>query len=293
MAPRVGICILPEHRWEKARELWIRAEEYGFEHAWTYDHLAWRSLADGPWFASVPTLTAAAAVTSRIRLGTFVASPNFRHPVTFAKEVITLDDVSGGRFTLGLGAGGTGVDATVLGGQVLEPRKRSERFEEFVCQLDDLLTSPATDADGEWFTAVDARMIPGCVQSPRVPFAIAANGPRMMRLAVARGQAWVTTGKTEGADGLDAWWRGVAELGQRLDDELERSGRAPESLDRILSLDASGTVALTSAEYYRDCVGRASDLGFTDVVIHWPRPSGVYAADEAVLEQIAAEGLSR
>src|SRR6478609_266858 len=172
---RVGIVILPEFRWAQARERWIRAEEYGFDHAWTYDHLAWRSLADGPWFASVPTLTAAAAVTSRIRLGTFVASPNFRHPVPFAKEVMTVDDVSDGRFTLGLGAGGTGVDATVLGGDVLEPAARSSRLEEFVGQLDSLLTEPRTDADGAWFTAVDARMIPGCIQQPRVPFVIAAN----------------------------------------------------------------------------------------------------------------------
>lgn len=91
------------------------AEEYGFHHAWTYDHLGWRSLVDKPWFDAVPTLTAAATVTSKIRLGTLVASPNFRHPAHFARELTALDDVSDGRFSVGLGAGGVGFDATVLG----------------------------------------------------------------------------------------------------------------------------------------------------------------------------------
>ena len=94
---------------------WRRAEELGFDHAWTYDHLAWRSLRDGPWFGAIPTLTAAAMVTDRIRLGTLVASPNFRHPVPFAKELMTLDDISGGRLAAGIGAGGTGWDAAMLG----------------------------------------------------------------------------------------------------------------------------------------------------------------------------------
>ncbi|HZI97226.1 MAG TPA: LLM class flavin-dependent oxidoreductase, partial [Actinomycetales bacterium] len=109
---RIGVVVLPQQRWAEAAARWRALEDMGFDHAWTYDHLAWRSLADEPWFATVPTLTAAALVTSRIRLGTWVASPNYRHPVTFAKELMSLDDVSGGRFELGIGAGGIGFDAT-------------------------------------------------------------------------------------------------------------------------------------------------------------------------------------
>ncbi len=82
---RVGVLILPEHHWSDAAEKWSRAEALGFDHAWTYDHIAWGDLRDSTWFAAVPTLAAAATVTSRIRLGTLVASPNFRHPVPFAR----------------------------------------------------------------------------------------------------------------------------------------------------------------------------------------------------------------
>jgi alkanesulfonate monooxygenase SsuD/methylene tetrahydromethanopterin reductase-like flavin-dependent oxidoreductase (luciferase family) len=235
----------------------------------------------------MPTLTAAAGVTSRIRLGTFVASPNYRHPVPFAKEVMTLDDVSGGRLILGLGAGGTGVDATVLGGEVLPPGPRTDRFTDFVESLDALLTAQATTREGPWFDAVDARMIPGCVQQPRVPFLVAANGPRTMRLAAAHGQGWVTTGPADAGD-LDAWWRGVGELSGRFTDTLEASGHAPGALDRYLSLDSSGSPVLTSVDLYEESVGRAAELGFTDVVVHWPRESGVYAASESVLDEVAS-----
>src|SRR5881227_993731 len=131
-AVRLGVVILPELRWPAARSLWRRAEELGFAHAWTYDHLAWRSLRDSAWFGAVPTLTAAAMATERIRLGTLVASPNFRHPVPLAKELMTLDDISGGRLTLGIGAGGEGWDATMLGHPAWSRPERADRFAEFV-----------------------------------------------------------------------------------------------------------------------------------------------------------------
>ena len=89
---------------------------------------------------------------------TWVASPNYRHSVPFAKEVMSLDDVSGGRFVLGIGAGGTGWDARVLGQPESTPRERVERLEEFVSLLDLLLTQPSTTWRGRWFEAVEARM---------------------------------------------------------------------------------------------------------------------------------------
>jgi alkanesulfonate monooxygenase SsuD/methylene tetrahydromethanopterin reductase-like flavin-dependent oxidoreductase (luciferase family) len=288
---RVGVIVLPEHRWSDAAHRWRRLDEWGFDSAWTYDHLAWRSLADGPWFATVPTLAAAAGVTSRIRLGTFVASPNFRHPVPFAKELMGLDDISGGRFVLGVGAGGTGFDASVLGTNELSAGERVDRFAEFVELLDRLLTSPRTSYDGTWFRAVNARMIPGCVQKPRLPFVVAANGPKSMQVAATHGQAWVTTGVTPVEDGEERWWSGVANAISRMNAALETVRRDPTGFERYLSLDASGTLALSSVERLRDTIGRAESLGFAEVVVHWPRPDGVYAGDEAVLEQVAAEVL--
>ena len=288
---RVGVIVLPELPWVQAREQWRRLDEWGFHSAWTYDHLAWRTLADGPWFATVPTLAAAALVTTRIRLGTFVASPNFRHPVPFAKELMTLDDLSGGRFTLGVGAGSTGVDARVLGDGDLTAGERVERFGEFVELLDLLLTGDHTTYDGTWFAAHDARMMPGCVQRPRLPFVVAANGPRAMQVAAKHGQGWVTTGVTSGDDGEALWWAALEEVNERLDEALAAEDRAPIDIDRVLSVDGSGAFGLSSVEHFSDVLGRADQLGFDEVVVHWPRPDGVYAGDPGALEAVAVDVL--
>lgn len=161
---RLSTVILPVRRWsEGGRERWQRAEQLGFHTAYTYDHLTWRvPFRDGPWFGAVPTLTAAAATTSRLRLGTLVTSPNFRHPVPLAKDLITLDDLSDGRLTLGIGAGGSGFDATVLGGQPWTPRERADRFAEFVPLLHRLLTEDEVSAEGTYYTAHEARGLRLC-----------------------------------------------------------------------------------------------------------------------------------
>ena len=284
---RYGIVILPQDNWPEARRKWMLAEELGFDHAWIYDHLSWRSLADQPWGATIPTLAAAAAATSRIRLGTFVASPNFRHPVPFAKELATVDDIAGGRLLLGIGSGGTGFDAFVLGQPEYTPRQRHERFTEFVTGLDTLLRFETAPQDagvsftGDWFTAVNARMVGVPAQTPRVPFVLAANGPKGLALVARFGQGWVTTGP-EGVTG-DEWWQSITDLTKRLDDALEKEGRDPLSVDRYLSLDSGGTYSLSSTAAFEDLAGRAADLGFTDVISHWPRPDGIYAGSEDVL----------
>jgi alkanesulfonate monooxygenase SsuD/methylene tetrahydromethanopterin reductase-like flavin-dependent oxidoreductase (luciferase family) len=282
---RIGIAILPDQRWSVSARRWRLADEYGFDHAWTYDHLGWRDLVDGPWFDAVATLTAAAGVTRRIRLGTYVASPNFRHPVHFAREVTALDDISQGRMLLGVGAGGTGYDSAVLGGPELTPRRRVDRFAEFLELLDTILRTGSTTWRGEYYAAVDARSEPGPVQQPRPPFVVAANGPRTLRLAARYGDGWVTTGTD--ADDEDAWWRSVAEASGRLDEALDATGRPRESIDRYLDLDSSPVYSMSSVEAFTDAIGRAARLGFTDAISHWPRASSWYAGDEKVVESVA------
>lgn len=289
---RVGIEILPEHRWWVAEPKWRAAEEYGFHHAWTYDHLGWRTLVDGPWFGAVPTLTAAAMVTSRIRLGTWVATPNFRHPVPFARELTTLDDVSDGRFILGVGAGGLGYDTQVMGDTSLPPKQRVDRFGEFVELLDLLLRQDRTTWQGEYFEAVEARMAPGCVQRPRLPFVVAANGPRTMRIAARYGAGWVTTGaERSSVVSMSEWWPSVVEKVDKFNEVLAAEGRAPGTIDRFLNLDAAPENVLASVEFFRDVLGQAERLGFTDVTVPWPRHDGVYAGSEQLVEDIAAEVL--
>jgi len=285
---RFGLTILPEHRWSDAAPMWRRAEELGFDHAWTYDHLVWGGLPDSPWFGTIPTLTAAAMVTSTIRLGTFVTSPNYRHPVTFMRDLLALDDISGGRLVCGIGAGGD-IDNAILGGEPLTPKERFDRLSEFTGLLDRLLTQDHVSHLGTHFSAVDARTRPGPVQRPRIPFVMAANGPRSLRLAVEYGAGWVTTGPK--VEALDDWWAALTRLGGRLDEALAAAGRDSATLERHLSLDSSPQFALESVGAFEEMVGRADELGFTDVITHWPRPDGPYAGDVSVLESVASEAI--
>ncbi|MFM9551485.1 LLM class flavin-dependent oxidoreductase [Streptomyces caniscabiei] len=294
MSLRLSTVILPYLRWhEGGRDTWQRAEQLGFHTAFTYDHLSWRTFRDGPWFGAVPTLTAAAAVTDHIRLGTLVTSPNFRHPVTLAKELISLDDISGGRLTLGIGAGGTGFDATALGQEPWTPRERADRLAEFVPLLDRLLTEDSVSYEGDHYSAHEARNIPGCVQRPRLPFAVAATGPRGMGLAARYGQAWVTTGDPKVFETGTPEQSVHAIRGQveKLADTAAAVGRDAARLDKILltGFTPDRGRPLESLDAFVDFAGRHAELGITDLVIHWPIPDSDFAANEKIFERIAME----
>ncbi|HZO63703.1 MAG TPA: LLM class flavin-dependent oxidoreductase [Kribbellaceae bacterium] len=292
---RFGIVILPEYRWSEAAPRWRAAEQLGFDKAWTYDHLSWHALQDSPWYGTVPTLTAAALVTTRIRLGTFVTSPNFRHPLTLTRELLALDDISGGRFDCGIGSGG-GIDSRILGGPEMSPRQLVDRLTEFVVLLDRLLTTDRVDHSGEYFSTRNGRTVPGCVQRPRVPFVIAASGPRSQALAAEYGAGWVTTGRRgpgSPAQEMDEWFAKSASLNRRMDEILQERGREPGEVDRHLLLDTSPRYSLTSVAAFEEMTGRAAEAGFTDVIAHWPRADGVYAGTVDVLESVAAEVMPR
>ncbi|MGW6527062.1 LLM class flavin-dependent oxidoreductase [Streptomyces venezuelae] len=301
MSLRLSTVILPVHRWnEGGREQWLRAGELGFHTAYTYDHLAWRTFRDGPWFGAVPTLTAAATVTERLRLGTLVTSPNFRHPVTLAKELISLDDISGGRITLGIGAGGNGFDATTLlkgDEEPWTPRERADRFGEFVPLLDRLLTEDAVTYEGTFYSAREARNIPGCAQRPRLPFAVAATGPRGLRLAARHGQAWVTTGDPKLYESGTPEESREAIRGQvdKLGKACAEAGRDVAELDKILltGFTPDRNRPLESLDAFVDFAGRHQELGFTELAVHWPIPGSDFAADQSVFEQIATEAIAQ
>ncbi|MFI5757238.1 LLM class flavin-dependent oxidoreductase [Streptomyces sp. NPDC051569] len=294
---RLSTMILSVRRWrDGGRDQWVRAERLGFHAAYTYDHLSWRSLRDRTWFGAIPTLTAAAGVTERLRLGTMVTSPNFRHPVTLAKELISLDDISGGRITLGIGAGAAGFDATVLGQEVWPPKERADRFAEFVPLLDRLLTEDVVSYDGTFYSAFEARGIPGCVQRPRIPFAVAATGPKALRVAARHGQAWVTTGD------MRLWQNGgtpeqsliaIRDQLARLGDTCAAEGRDVADLDRILVTGFTPDRPLDSLDAFVEFAGQYKALGFTEIVLHAPVPDSMFEASEEVFERIATEGLAQ
>jgi alkanesulfonate monooxygenase SsuD/methylene tetrahydromethanopterin reductase-like flavin-dependent oxidoreductase (luciferase family) len=246
-------------------------------------------LRDASWFAAVPTLAAAGMVTSAIRLGTLVASPNFRHPVPFARELLTLDDLTGGRLTVGIGAGAEGWDTTVLGNEPWSMTERQDRFGEFVDLLDLLLTRRAVTFEGRYWSALEARTYPGCVQQPRVPFALAATGPKSMRVAARHASVWVTNGDRthEGPPVPPGDGAAVVERQMRLFAEAcEAEDRDPAAVDKLVLTGPLLDTGLGSVDSFRAVVDAYAAVGVTDLVVPWPRPEPPYAGDESILERI-------
>lgn len=277
---RIGVVMLPADPWPQAQDRARHLEELGFAHLWTYDHLSWRRFRDGPWFGAIPWLTGIAAATSRIGLGTLVASPNFRHPVTLAKDAMTLDHISDGRLTLGIGAGGIGFDATVFGDPVLTPGQRAERLADFLDVLDGLLSTPTYSSDNARYPVEAAQNIPA--RSPRIPFLVAAAGRRTLGLAAQYGQGWVSFGSEDddGLSGLEASLRHQAAV---LDEQCERLGRDPATLDRVL-LSSHRLEPGIVEQLLEICAG----VGMTDLIVHDPRPGdSELDADPQVMEEIA------
>jgi alkanesulfonate monooxygenase SsuD/methylene tetrahydromethanopterin reductase-like flavin-dependent oxidoreductase (luciferase family) len=285
---RVGVLLLPTDPWPETVARVRHLEALGYSHVWTYDHLSWRRYHDRAWHATMPWLTGLAGATTAIRLGTLVASPVFRHPVMLAKEAMTLDHVSAGRFTLGLGAGRAGFDSAVFG-EAPSPATLAGRFVEFVEGIDLLLREPVSSYQGNHFSFDDARMFPGCVQRPRLPLAVAAGGRRTLRSVARHADIWVTYGDATHRDmSPEGTERAVREQSEWLAEHCAAIGRDPASIDRLYLIGNTTERPLQSVDAFVDFAGRYRELGFTDLVFHDPRPDDpVWTDDPAMVDAIA------
>jgi alkanesulfonate monooxygenase SsuD/methylene tetrahydromethanopterin reductase-like flavin-dependent oxidoreductase (luciferase family) len=245
---------------------------------------------EGPWQSAVPVLAAAAVVTTRIRLGTLVATPNFRHPVTLARDALALDDLSGGRLDLGLGPGSEGFDATALGQAPWAPAERLARFEEFLRLLTPIVDGGPTDRTSLrtlHYVSDDAPSTPGALQRP-LPLTIAAGGAKGLRLAAVYGRHWVTIGPTgRGSRTPELVLESARRQVEQLDAACRETGRDPADLGRILLWTPTETV-LQSMDQFEELVAPYESLGFNQFVLHHPAQTGPYGGDVSVFERIAA-----
>ena len=287
--------MLPTDPWPETALRAQHLEALGYDHLWTYDHLSWRRYRGRPWHSALPWLTGLAGATEHIRLGTMVASPNLRHPVTLAQDAVTLDHVSGGRFVLGVGAGGIGFDATVFGAQALTKPELVARLEEFVALLARLFADDVVSYAGTYYTVHEACIRPAAVQAPRVPLAIAAGGDKALDVVARYADAWITYAEAAGADlDPDAASARLRAQMRRLDDACVAAGREPSSVQRIYLIGNTQERPLASTAAFDDFVGRYADIGCTDLVFHHPRADDpVWDEPESIVDEIAAEVLPR
>ncbi len=173
------------------------------------------------WLEATAVMAALATATTNVRLANLVLSMTFRHPAVLANLAVTIDRISAGRFTLGLGAGWQDTEHEQYGLELGEPKERVDRFAEGLAVISGLLTNETTTFDGEYYHVTDALCEPKPVQSP-LPLLVGGTGPRMLRLVARHAHEWNQ-------------WSGPGGFGERsaaLDAACEKEGRDPATVWR-------------------------------------------------------------
>lgn len=291
---RFGVLAPQVVPYEVQVERWRQLEEYGFDSLWFADHFVNPNMPSGRWFEAYTMMAAAAALTSRLRLGALVTSITFRHPAVFAKEVLTIDHISGGRIEVGIGAAGAPNDYRMTGIGEWPRGERTKRFKEFVLAVEALLTKPeGASFGGDYYRLDDAVATPGPAQQPRPPFTLAANGPVTMRFAARHAESWnqlpgVSGLSSEAPRTAEECLIAVRERNQQMDEFCAAIGRDPRTLRR--SVLAGGGVTpdpvWRSEETFRDFVGRYREAGVNEFILYYP--SRAEQAD-GTYERIARE----
>ena len=270
--------------WDELVERFQLADELGFDHAWLVDHLMPTDPPhERPCFEAWTSLAALAALTRRIELGVLVSSNTFRHPSLLAKQVATVDHVSGGRLILGMGTGWYADEHRRFGVEFPAAPERVERLEEAMEVLLRLLSGAEASYDGQFYRLDGAHALPRPVRG-RVPILIAAHRPRMIRLAASYADVWDTFATVRGTatDGIGS---SLAERVEMFDAACRDDGREPTSIRRSTRVSAGVLVGRAS---YAAFVERHRAVGSTDLI------SGLPARTEwATVREIATELIPR
>lgn len=270
---RFGLKVNPG-TWQEATQ-WARiAEESGFDGLWTGDNLLNSRNAATPVHDGPTIIAAWAATTTRIRVGLLIGNMAYRRPTVLAKQAVSIDHVSAGRFELGIGSGLWPADHAMAGVPFWNPRERADRLREFVGAVDRLLSGDTSDHEGPHYPYSNAAMSPAPIQ-PRIPLIVAANGPKGLAVVADHADAWVTF---TGAAAEEEFYQATAERGRTLDALSAERGRR---VRRILLAYGSLT-PWASADGFARMVERYEGLGFDEIVCYTPKPDERAVFDKVV-----------
>jgi probable F420-dependent oxidoreductase len=170
-----------------------RAEELGFWSAWTVDHAVGEEHAEDPTLDALHTMTHVAAVTTRLRVGVAVLILPRRNPAQLARDVATMDVLSGGRVTLGVGLGGKDPGAAAFG---FRTGMRAAHLVEGIGVLRALWTEEKSAYHGSLYNFQGAYLQPKPVQKPHPPIWIGARTPVALERAARIGDGWIGAGSS-------------------------------------------------------------------------------------------------
>lgn len=211
------------HPWTEVRDFVAEVENMGWDGFWYADHYM-PNTPDGEPIGGnfnecFSVLSALAATTSRLRLGSLVTPTTVNHPALIANRAATIDQISNGRFVLGMGAGWQVNEHKAFGIELFDAKPRVDRFAEAIEIVSSMLSQERTTFKGEHFTVTNAPCEPKPVQSP-LPILVGTGGTRMLRLTARFAQEWNTWGTPEVAGGVI----------KKLREACEKEGRDPATV---------------------------------------------------------------
>ena len=229
---KVGIQ-LPEVerfvRWSELAAMSRLIEDAGFDSIWVGDHLLYRTDArgaHGPWEAW-SQMAAVAAITSRVEIGPLVASTSFHAPAMLAKKASTLDEISGGRFILGLGAGWNRTEYDAFG---FPYDRRASRFEEAFAIIRRLVDGEEVTHHGSFYNVDQCILLPAG-PTPSMPLLIGSIGPRMLEITAPHMTMW---------NAWYAWYdnnpTALAPLLDKVFLALAKAGREPNQVEMTTAI---------------------------------------------------------
>jgi alkanesulfonate monooxygenase SsuD/methylene tetrahydromethanopterin reductase-like flavin-dependent oxidoreductase (luciferase family) len=262
-------------------EWWLEsarlAESAGFAGVWSWDHFVSRGKKTDPVLECWTTLTAAAAVTSRIKVGSFISNVMNRHPAVLARMVATLWDQSKGRVELGIGVGGSGPELPSYGIALPEPPVRVAILAEAVQVIRLLWSGGPVSFEGQHFSLNEAYAHPAPEPPPRI--IVGGEKPGGARLAAMVGDGWTTN---------------AADYERLLPIHLEAlsaNDRSRANVVHVLAVDLARDVPLDRQPLIADMAGFAAEWqekGADELVVSWVRPAEM----PALLEAAAKAGLA-
>lgn len=263
---------------------WHAAEASGYDALYVGDHL-WSTTGTGaesfPRYDCWTVLAALAQSTTAIRIGSYMSSMDHRYPSVVAKQAITIDHLSNGRLTLGLGAGGNPRDLAAGGRLGVDSgQSRSQRFAEYVEVVRGLLEEPTFAYSGRTIAIDAAVRNPPPVQRPRPPLTIAAHSRSSLIVAAHHADTWASYGislaeqRTGRAPTPDSSLGVTKTRSETLAEEAIRIGRDPSTIGRSFLAGFTGERPIESSDSFTDFVGRYAEAGINEFVFPYPDLSG-------------------
>lgn len=267
----------PERSWADVRDLAIYADNSGWHSLWYADHFMpndeGSATKDGDVFECWSMIAAIAAVTKKLRIGSLVSPTTFRHPTVLANTAATIDQISRGRLTLGIGAGWQVNEHRSYGVDLLTGKERVDRFEEAIQVITSMLTQGRTNFHGKHFTISDAPCQPKPVQEP-LPIMVGTGGPRMSKITARYANEWNTWGDVATATDRAKTFAQACESVDRPSTEIHKSVQSmfflvddQNTIDKIRQVAPSDRSIIGSNEFIIDQIGQMIALGFNEIIV--------------------------